>query len=160
FLNNRGFYTPRPIFLPGAWAIPAALAVGIVAAIWLYRWSKARQERTGQLFPALRVGLMLIVGLPILAAAATGFPIEWALPELKGFNFRGGMVTQPEFVALLVALTLYTAAFIGENVRAGIMSVSHGQTEAAYALGLRPSNTLRLVIIPQAMRVIVPPLTS
>jgi general L-amino acid transport system permease protein len=160
FLNIRGFYMPRPIFLPGAWVIPVALAIGIVAAVWLYRWAKARQERTGQLFPALRIGLLLIVALPILAAAATGFPVEWDLPALKGFNFVGGMNIPPEFVALMVALTLYTAAFIGENVRAGIQSVSHGQTEAAYAVGLRPRQTLRLIIIPQALRVIVPPLTS
>jgi general L-amino acid transport system permease protein len=160
FVNNRGVYMPRPILQPGAWVIPAALGVGIVAAVLLYRWAKRRQERTGERFPALRFGLLLIVALPILAAALAGFPVEWQFPVLKGFNFNGGMVIQPEFVALLLALTLYTAGFIGEIVRAGIQSVSHGQTEAAYALGLRPGATLRLVIIPQALRVIVPPLTS
>ncbi|MBX6321181.1 MAG: amino acid ABC transporter permease [Rhodospirillaceae bacterium] len=160
FINNRGVYTPRPILLPGAWVIPVALGVGIVAAVALYRWAKARQDRTGAGFPAVRVGLLIVVGLPVIAAAAAGFPVEWQLPVLKGFNFSGGMMIPPEFVGLLLALTLYTAAFIGEIVRAGILSVSHGQTEAAYALGLKPGSTLRLVVIPQALRVIVPPLTS
>src|SRR5262249_45088967 len=111
-------------------------------------------------FPMGRVALGLIIGLPVLAMLATGMPVEWSFPELKGFNFAGGLVIPPEFVALLLALTLYTASFIAEIVRAGIQAVSHGQTEAAQALGLKRGPALRLVIVPQALRVIVPPLTS
>jgi general L-amino acid transport system permease protein len=160
FLNNRGLYAPSAIFETEAWAIFAALVVGIIGAIVLRRWARRRQEATGQPFPSFRVAILLVIGLPLLAAVVTGFPMTWEIPELKGFNFTGGIVIQPEFVALLLALSLYTAAFIAEIVRAGIQSVSHGQTEAAYAVGLRPGITLRLVIIPQALRVIVPPLTS
>ena len=160
FLNNRGLYMPRPIAQPGAWVVLAAFIAGLVVTVMIRRWAKRRQERTGATFPAIRVGILLIVVATLLAADLAGFPVRWDLPVLKGFNFAGGVVVQPEFVALLLALTLYTAAFIAEIVRAGILSVSHGQTEAAYALGLRPGRTLRLVIIPQALRVIVPPLTS
>ena len=142
------------------WVIPAALVVGIVAAIIVYRWARRRQMLTGQQFPALSVGFALIVALPVLADLVAGSPITWSLAELKGFNFQGGMSVLPEFVALLLALSIYTAAFIAEIVRAGVQAVSHGQTEAARALGLRASLTTRLVILPQALRVIVPPLTS
>ena len=134
--------------------------IAVIGVIMIRRWATKRQEATGEQFPVFWTALGLIIGLPLLAFAATGFPLTWDYPELKGFNFRGGAVLIPEFMALLAALTLYTAAFIGEIVRAGIMAVSHGQTEAAYALGVRPGTTMRLVIIPQALRVIVPPLTS
>jgi general L-amino acid transport system permease protein len=160
FLNQRGVYAPAPVAEPGFWTIPAALAVGMAAAVVIARWARRRQEATGRQFPALRVGAALVVGLPALAAIATGLPWTWSYPELKGFNFEGGLVVLPEFMALLLALTLYTAAFIAEIVRAGIQSVSHGQTEAAYALGLKPGVTLRKIIVPQALRVIIPPLTS
>ena len=160
FLNNRGVYSPAPIPEPGFWAMPAALALGLAGAAVLARWARRRQEATGQQFPSFRVGLALAVGLPLLAGLATGFPLSWEYPRLTGFNFTGGWAILPEFIALLLALTLYTAAFIGEIVRAGIQAVSHGQTEAALALGLRPGVTTRLIIIPQALRVIVPPLTS
>jgi general L-amino acid transport system permease protein len=160
FLNARGIYTPGLVPEPGFWALPIAFVVGIVASVFVARWAKRRQLLTGQQFPTGQVGLALIVGLPVLAALVTGLPWSWDYPALKGFNFSGGWWVQPEFLALLVALTMYTAAFIAEIVRAGILAVSHGQTEAAYALGLRPSVTTRLVIIPQALRVIVPPLTS
>src|SRR5262249_18674832 len=148
------------IFEAGFWIIPAALVVGIIAAIVVYRWARRRQMLTGQQFPALSVGFALIVALPVLADLVAGSPITWSLPELKGFNFQGGMSVLPEFVALLLALSIYTAAFIAEIVRSGVQAVSHGQTEAARALGLRPTMTTRLVILPQALRVIVPPLTS
>lgn len=160
FLNNRGLTLPAPILEPGFMAIPIALAVGVLGAFALGRWAKARQEATGQLFPAGLVGAGLIVVLPLLAALATGLPLSWELAEIKGFNFRGGVTVPPEFVALLAALSIYTSAFIAEIVRSGIQAVSHGQTEAAYALGLRRNWTMRLVILPQALRVIVPPLTS
>jgi general L-amino acid transport system permease protein len=160
FYNNRGLYLPRPVFEPGFSAVLIALAVGIAGTIVLSRWAKARQERTGQPFPSSLAGLGLIIGLSLIVFLATGMPLSWEYPELKGFNFRGGMVLIPEFQALLLALSIYTAAFIGEIVRAGIQAVSYGQTEAALSLGLRRGTMLRLVVIPQALRVIVPPLTS
>ena len=160
FINNRGVYLPSPIYEAGFWLIPTALVVGIVALIFVRRWAKKRQEATGQQFPYFLTAVGLIIGLPVLASVVTWFPWTWEYPALKGFNFRGGFNVVPELLALLAALSLYTASFIAEIVRAGILAVSHGQTEASYALGLRPGPTMRLVIIPQAMRVIVPPLTS
>ena len=160
FLNNRGLYSPAPLLEQGFWLIPAALGIAIIAIITIAIWAKRRQERTGQPFHTVWVSLGIFFGLPLLAAIVTGFPLTWEYPELKGFNFRGGMVIIPEFMSMLLALSIYTAAFIAEIVRAGIQAVSHGQTEAAYALGLRPGPTLRLVILPQALRVIIPPLTS
>ncbi|MCK6453727.1 MAG: amino acid ABC transporter permease [Alphaproteobacteria bacterium] len=160
FLNNRGLYMPAPVFQEGFWLTPVAFVVAVVASIFVYRWARARQMATGQQFPILWTSLGLIFGLPLLALLVTGVPFSLDFPKLQGFNFQGGMVLIPEFVSLAFALVVYTGAFIAENVRAGIMAVSHGQTEASYALGLRPGPTLRLVIIPQAMRVIIPPLTS
>ncbi len=160
FLNIRGLYLPKPIPEPGFWWIPAALLVALAAAIAVSRWARARRERTGRSFPAALVSAVLVAGLPVIAGAATGWPLGFDAPVLKGFNFHGGLVLIPEFVALVLALALYTAAFIAEIVRAGILSVSRGQTEAAQALGLTRGQTLRLVVIPQALRVIVPPLTS
>ena len=160
FVNNRGLYTPSPVPEPGFDLVWIALLVGIAASIMLARWAHRRQESTGQQFPVLWSVLGLIVGLPILASAVAGFPLTWSVPVLKGFNFTGGVVMIPEFVALVLALSTYTAAFIAEIVRAGIMAVSHGQTEASLALGLSRGQTLRLVVIPQALRVIIPPLTS
>jgi len=160
FLNNRGLTSPSPILEPGFSTVVISIAVAIIVAFFVARWARKRQEATGQQFHSFWVGLGIIVGLPFLAAIVTGFPLSWTTPELRGFNFVGGMVLIPEFVALVVALSTYTATFIAEIVRAGITSVSHGQTEAAFALGLRRAPTLRLVIIPQALRVIIPPLTS
>jgi len=160
YLNTRGLYMPAPIPQPGFWMLPAALGCGIVAAIVLSRWARRRQELTGRQFPAFWAGLGLIAGLPLLTGLAGGFRLTFSLPVLKGFNFAGGMVVLPEFVAILLALSIYTAAFIAEIVRSGVQAISHGQTEAAYALGLRPALTTRLIILPQALRIIVPPLTS
>ncbi|NIR31591.1 MAG: amino acid ABC transporter permease [Gammaproteobacteria bacterium] len=160
FLNIRGLYMPDPLPQPGFWWIPGAFGLAIVASILLRRWAKQRQLATGEQLPVLWPSLAMLIGLPVLASLITGFPLRWDYPVLQGFNFAGGIQLIPEFVALLLALSIYTAAFIAEIVRSGILSVSKGQTEAAYALGLRPNLTLRLVIIPQAMRVIIPPLTS
>ena len=160
YLNTRGLFVPRPVFGAGAEFVLASFVLGLGLAVGLRVWAKRRQMRTGQPFPALRTGLGLILGLPLLAFLALGSPIELEPPQLRGFNFVGGKQLLPEFVALTLALVIYTAAFIGEIVRAGILAVDRGQTEAAYALGLRPGLTLRLVVIPQAMRVIIPPLTS
>lgn len=160
FLNIRGLFSPQPIPQPGFWWIPGVLGVAIVGTIFLARWARRRQEQTGEQFPVFWTSLGLIVGFPLIATLITGFPLKWDYPVLQGFNYKGGLVMIPEFVALVLALSLYTATFIAEIVRAGILGVSHGQTEAAYSLGLRPAPTLRLVIIPQALRIIIPPLTS
>ncbi len=160
FLNIRGLYSPYPILEPGFKFVFWSFLVAIVAIFFIARWAHKRQEATGQQFHTVYVSLGLIVGLPLIVAAITGFPLSWEYPELTGFNFTGGLSLIPELVALVLALSLYTATFIAEIVRAGIMAVSHGQTEASYALGLRPGPTLRLVVIPQALRVIIPPLTS
>lgn len=160
FLNNRGLYTPAPVPGEGFGFVIAALVVAIIATIVIYRWAKRRQDRTGQPFHTFWTGLGVIIGLPLITYLVLGRPLSWDLPELKGFNFGGGMVIIPELASLLLALSIYTAAFIAEIVRSGIMSVSHGQTEAASALGLRSTLVLRLVVIPQALRVIIPPLTS
>ncbi len=160
FLNTRGLYMPAPILAPGFWLIPGALLVGIGLAATLFLWARRRQELTGRQFPSVWAGLVLALGLPLLVGTLYGFHVTFSLPVLQGFNFSGGMVVLPEFVAILLALSIYTAAFIAEIVRGGVQAVSHGQTEAAYALGLRPGLTTRLVILPQALRIIVPPLTS
>lgn len=160
FLNNRGVRMPTPMPEPGFGIIMVSLLVGIGAAYWLRRWSRRRQEATGQTFPAIWAGLGLIVGAPLIAFFVLGQPLGWNIPEPGRFNFRGGFNVTPELVALWFALSTYTGAFISEIVRSGILSVSKGQTEAAQALGLRPNTTLQKIIVPQAMRVIVPPLTS
>nr|WP_211113628.1 amino acid ABC transporter permease [Azospirillum endophyticum] len=160
FLSQRGLRVPTPAPDP-VWAnMGIALLVAIVAAWGVSRWARARQARTGQPFPAGWTGLGLIVGLPVLTWLAGGAPLAMDVPKLTGFNFTGGAAISPEFFAILTGLTLYTAAFIAEVVRSGIKAVNWGQTEAARALGLPGSPTLRLVILPQALRVIVPPLTS
>jgi general L-amino acid transport system permease protein len=160
FLNNRGLFLPAPVFAPAmAWVLLALIA-GIAGAIAFGVLARRRQAQTGAQWPVVCVTLALIVGLPLLVFFATGMPVDFAFPEKGRFNIRGGIEILPEFMALLFGLSLYTAAFIAEAVRAGIQSVSHGQTEAAYSLGLRPGPTLRRVVIPQAMRVIVPPLTN
>ncbi|MFT5221041.1 MAG: general L-amino acid transport system permease protein [Planctomycetota bacterium] len=160
FLTNRGFYTPKPLFEPAMWAVLIAFIVGIGFTWWFRRYARKTQDATGKIFPVLWISLAAILVFPILVFFVAGAPVNWEMPELKGFNFKGGLVLRPEFVALTLALSLYTAAFIAEIVRAGIQAISHGQTEAALALGIKPNRTMQLVIIPQALRVIIPPLTS
>jgi general L-amino acid transport system permease protein len=160
FLNNRGIFAPRPIFEDGSGLAGIALLIAIVGTFFVAHWARKRQEATGEQFPVFLTAVGLIIGLPLIALIIMGFPIGVDYPELKGFNFVGGLKVTPEFMSLLLALSIYTAAFIAEIVRAGILAVSHGQTEAAHALGLRANPTLRLVVVPQAMRVIIPPLTS
>ncbi|HEY7300813.1 MAG TPA: amino acid ABC transporter permease [Xanthobacteraceae bacterium] len=160
FLNNRGIIVPAPVERSGAIYVLGALMLAILAAVALRLWAARRQALTGKSFPVLWASLGLIAGAMLLAVVAVGVPIGLERPELRGFNFVGGLRLIPEFVALLVALSTYTAAFIAEIVRAGILSVPRGQTEAALALGLRRGSMLRLVVVPQALRLIVPPLTS
>jgi general L-amino acid transport system permease protein len=160
FLSNRGVAMPHPTFGDGAWIAVACLAAALVGT-WFYRRSaRGMQEKTGKAQPVWLISIPIIVAAPIIGFLAAGWPVTWDYPEAAGFNFRGGMTLVPEFIALLVALVMYTAAFIAEIVRSGIMAVSHGQTEASGSLGLSRSKTLRLVVIPQAMRVIIPPLAS
>ncbi|TXR49016.1 amino acid ABC transporter permease [Phyllobacterium endophyticum] len=160
FLNNRGFFFPAPVFGDGAWLAGVGLLVGIAGTFLVRRWAYKRQMATGQQFPVGWTALGLIVGLPLLALAVKGFPLSFDYPVLGAFNLKGGMQVGPEFMSLYLALSFYTASFIAEIVRAGIRGVGKGQSEAAHALGLRAGPTTRLVVVPQAMRIIIPPLTS
>jgi general L-amino acid transport system permease protein len=160
FLSNRGLVFLVPQAHPAHTYMAVALVLACAGIYVLRRWAKARQERTGQPFPVFRAAIALLIGLPLLAWWLGGAPTALDVPELKGFNFRGGMSVSPEFTALLLGLVLYTAAFVAEIVRAGIQAISHGQTEAAMSIGLKSGQVLTLVILPQAMRVIIPPLTS
>ncbi|MEM7025303.1 MAG: amino acid ABC transporter permease [Pseudomonadota bacterium] len=160
YLNNRGLTTPLAVFGEGAGAILVALVIALVAVVLLGRWAKRRREATGQQFHTVLVSLGVLIGLPLLTFAALGAPLSFEHAEMGRFRLVGGLTLVPEFVALLAGLSIYTAAFIAEIVRAGVVAVSHGQIEAASALGLRRTQTLRLVVIPQALRVIIPPLTS
>jgi general L-amino acid transport system permease protein len=159
-LNNRGLFLPRPEFAPQFSIVLIALAIGVAAATALHVFANHRHDRTGEEVPVLWPTLGLVVGVPLIVFALEGFPLAFSVPHLGRFNVSGGVEILPEFAALLLALSVYTAAFIAEVVRAGVLSVSSGQIEAAHALGLRPGLTLRLIVLPQAMRVIVPPLTS
>jgi general L-amino acid transport system permease protein len=160
FLNRRGLSIPLPNEVTGFQLALLAIAVLIVVQIGLARWAKARQARTGRDFPTWMVGFVLCGLLPIAALAVAGAATSWDVPTLRGFNYRGGFVLVPEFVALFMALSTYTAGFIAEVVRGGIQSVRQGQIDAARALGLTPGRVVRLVVIPQAMPVIIPPITS
>jgi len=160
YLNNRGLFLPRPEFGPGIDAVLIAFAVGIVAAVVMCVWAHRQRKRAGTQVRIVWPALGAIVGLPLFAFILVRFPLSFHNPNLGRFNVRGGLEILPEFAALLIALSIYTAAFIAEVVRAGVLAVSAGQIEAAQALGLRSRTTLRLVVVPQAMRVIIPPLTG
>lgn len=160
FLSNRGLYIPSPQLGVGAQAFVAAIAVALLLSAGLYRYNKMHQIKTGQLRRTWPYALGLLILLPALAQWIFGAALHWDVPALHGFNFRGGMVLIPELAALTLALSVYTSAFIAEIIRAGIQSVPYGQHEAARSLGIPNPVTLRQVIIPQAMRVIIPPLTS
>jgi len=160
FLNIRGLYFPKLIGEAGSIIVYGAIVAAIVAIVVIKRWAKKRQDLTGEQFPVLWVSLGLIFGLPLLALLVTGFPFVFEYPELKGFNFTGGVTVIPELIAMAIALSVYTGAFIAEAVRAGIQSVPHGQTEAARSIGLKESKIMSLIIVPQSMRVIAPMLNS
>mgnify|MGYP003350441548 FL=1 len=160
FLSNRGLYFPVPLADPIHKWMGLGLLVGIAGAWVLHRWARKRQEATGQPFPSILAGLGVTLGVPALIWVLGGAPHHMSWPELKGFNFQGGTVIQPEFTALLLGLVLYTSAFVAEIVRSGILALHKGQSEAASALGLSRGQVMRLVLLPQALRVIVPPMTS
>lgn len=160
FLCNRGVIFSIPETHAAHQFMLAALVAAVILAYLLSRWARKRQERTGLTFPSGYISIGLIIGLPLLVWLVFGAPVKMNTPSLQGFNFKGGLTLSPEFIALLLGLVLYTAAFVAEVVRAGIQAVSKGQLEAAMAIGLKRGQVLRLVILPQAMRVIIPPLTS
>ncbi len=160
FMSNRGvvFGVPEAHFAHGY--MLAAFGISCFFIFFLRRWAQKRQDKIGKSFPVLSVSISIIIGAPLIVWLVSGAPTEMNIPHLSGFNFKGGLNISPEFSALLLGLVLYTAAFVAEVVRAGIQSVNKGQTEAAMSLGLKPGLVLNLVILPQALRVIIPPLTS
>ena len=160
FVNQRGIVAPYPEVLDGFWLVWVALGAAIAGSYLYSRRAAALQSATGRQSPVLPVTFALLIGLPVLAYFIAGMPVKLEFPELGKFNLKGGFNISLEFIALTLGLVLYTATYIAEIVRAGILAVSHGQTEAAHALGLQPGPTLNLVVIPQAMRIIIPPLTS
>ena len=160
YITNRGLFLPQPIFEPGYHLILWALVLAVGLIWWFRRYAKRVQELTGKIYPVFTISLALLIVLPLLAYLLAGMPITFDLPVRGTFNLQGGMTVKPEFLALWLALSLYTAAFIAEIVRGGILAISHGQTEASSALGLHRNRTLWLIVIPQALRVIIPPLTS
>jgi general L-amino acid transport system permease protein len=160
FLSNRGFVIPKPIGTAGFEPFALAVLIGVVGSLLLHRYARRQLFERGRLITIWPYLLGLLIGLPLLTALVFGAPVTFEIPELKGFNFSGGSRLIPEFVALTVALSTYTAAFIAEIVRAGIQSVHKGQMEAGASLGLTRGTTLRLIVVPQALRVILPPLTN
>lgn len=159
-INIRGLYLPAPAAEPAFWTVAAALLLAIIAAFALARWARRRQAATGRTFPVWTAGTAIVVGVPLLVFLLAGSPVRWEEPVFQRLNFTGGIVIIPELAALLVALALYTAAFIAEVVRAGVLAVPRGQVEAAGAIGLSPGLTMRKVVVPQALRIITPPLTN
>ena len=160
YLSNRGLFSPAPIFKDGFSIVIGSLIVMIIFTFFLKKFFKKKQELTGKQYPIFLINSALIIFTPIIFYYLMGMPLEFDHPVMKGFNFKGGMVIRPEFLGMLFGLSIYTAAFISETVRSGIISVSKGQREAAQAIGLKANFIMRLIIIPQALRVIIPPLTS
>jgi general L-amino acid transport system permease protein len=160
FLTNRGIFVPKPVFDSSFTAVVIAFFIAIFFIYFFAKWAKKVQNETGKIYHVFWISTAVFFGLPLIAFFAAGSPISFDYPALKGFNFKGGLVLRPEFVALWLALSYYTSCFIAEIVRGGILAINYGQTEAAYSLGLRPNRTLQLIIIPQSLRIIIPPLAS
>ncbi len=160
FLCNRGLIFGIPQTHPVYKYMAIAVIIAVIVIFFLKKWAKKRQDLTGRPFPVFFTSIILIIGFPFVCWLLGGTPTDMSVPVLKGFNFKGGLTISPEFAALLLGLVLYTAAFVAEVVRAGIQSVNRGQTEAAMAIGLKPGQVLNPIILPQALRVIIPPLTS
>ena len=159
-LNNRGFYMPWPIPGDMLWLTGAAIIIAVIAVVILRRWAQTRQDKTGRRFPTFIISAVLLISLPGIVYFITGMPLDWDIPKIEGFNFVGGASLPPSFMALLFALTIYHASYMAEMVRAGVLSVDKGQSEAARSLGLKQKREMSLVIIPQAMPAIVPPMIS
>ena len=158
FFSNRGILIPSPVFEDGFGYVWTVLLIAIaIVAVFVYL-AKKNQDETGKIYPIFTISLAILFCLPLFTFFVSGAPLSWEIPVLKGFNFKGGISIKPEYMALTFALSYYTSCFIAEIVRGGILAISHGQTEAADALGLSPNKTLQLVVIPQALRVIIPPL--
>ena len=160
FLNVRGAYLPAPVAEDGMMFTGIAFLIGLIATFFVSKWAKRKQVLTGQRPPVFLMALGLLIIAPLVVFFISGSPLSWDIPKLAGFNFAGGIEIIPELFALLLGLSIYTGSFIAEIVRSGILAVDHGQTEAALSVGLTPAQTLKLVVIPQALRVIIPPLTS
>ena len=160
FLSNRGFYTPAPVFEDGFGYVLISFLAAILIVFFFKRWARKVQDTTGRIYPVFYISLAILIFLPLFTFFVAGSPISIDMPALKGFNFKGGTSIKPEYIALTFALSYYTACFIAEIVRGGILAISKGQTEAAHGLGLKPNRTLQLVVVPQALRVIIPPLCS
>ncbi len=159
FVSNRGIQMPA-VHGDGLFWLAIGVLVSILLMIVMAKWARKHQEKTGQIFPMIRWSLVLLLVVPAGLWFSSGTSMTLDVPELKGFNFAGGMNLSPEFAALLIGLVIYTAAFIAEVVRSGIQAVNRGQWEAAEALGLKRGQVLRLIVLPQALRVIIPPMTS
>ena len=160
FLSNRGFYTPAPVFEDGFGYVLISFLAAILIVFFFKRWARKVQDSTGRIYPVFYISLAILIFLPLFTFFVAGSPLSIDIPALKGFNFKGGTSIKPEYIALTFALSYYTACFIAEIVRGGILAISKGQTEAAHGLGLKPNRTLQLVVVPQALRVIIPPLCS
>ena len=160
FLSNRGFYTPAPVFEDGFGYVLISIMAAILIVFFFKRWARKVQDTTGRIYPVFYISLAILIFLPLFTFFVAGSPLSIDMPALKGFNFKGGTSIKPEYIALTFALSYYTACFIAEIVRGGILAISKGQTEAAHGLGLKPNRTLQLVVVPQALRVIIPPLCS
>jgi len=160
FLNQRGLYLPRPLPQNGFGFVVAAAVLAVVGAVIMVLWARRYRDLTGTVVPSVRIALGMVVGVPLLAYVAAGAPLDWEVPVLAGFNYQGGLVFRPEFAALLIGLVIYRGAFIAENVRSGILAVGKGQREAAAAVGLTPGRTMQLIVLPQALRTIIPSTTN
>ena len=160
FLSNRGFYTPAPVFEDGFGYVLISIMAAILIVFFFKRWARKVQDTTGRIYPVFYISFAILIFLPLFTFFVAGSPLSIDIPALKGFNFKGGTSIKPEYIALTFALSYYTACFIAEIVRGGILAISKGQTEAAHGLGLKPNRTLQLVVVPQALRVIIPPLCS
>lgn len=160
FLSNRGFYTPAPVFEDGFGYVLISIMAAILIVVFFKRWARKVQDTTGRIYPVFYISFAILIFLPLFTFFVAGSPLSIDMPALKGFNFKGGTSIKPEYIALTFALSYYTACFIAEIVRGGILAISKGQTEASHGLGLKPNRTLQLVVVPQALRVIIPPLCS
>jgi general L-amino acid transport system permease protein len=160
FLNKKGAFMPNPIFENGAWVIGAGFILAIMLGWAVSRWAKKRHNETGKEFPVFIANLGLLILVPLIAYFASGQPLHFDYPIASRFGFRGGKVISPEFMALLFALSIYTATFVAEAIRSGIEAVAKGQKEAATSLGLSPMQSLKLVVLPQAIRISIPPIIN